>query len=894
MTEVVSQGEASSRDDRALPVIDFIFDVSGMTCAACAQRVQYVASAVEGVSEVEVNLLKATLHLKAQGGDEVVRAVAEAIHKAGYELMVPTGEGVPQEVAQTSEQVSAPKRAAQEQGKRIRELIVCFVFAIPLFYLGMGWMLGWPLPTWFNGSSGAALLGGVQALLCIPIIVACRVRLVRGLQALIYFGPTMDSLIAVGTVASVAWSCVGLVQLCFAAQTGDHHAIYHALHGLSFESVGMILALVILGRTLEANAKSKTTDAVQALIDLAPKTAHRVCNGKEEEIAVDRLALGDMVIVRAGETLPVDGVVRIGGAAVDESALTGEPLPRDVEPGVAVCAATVVANGWIMVEATAAGENTTLASIVRLVDEATASKAPIERMADRVAAVFVPCVMAIAAAAFVVWLVVAQDVTTALSFAVSVLVVSCPCALGLATPTAVMVGMGMGARQGILIRSAASLEALARITTIAFDKTGTLTEGVPSVVGVRIAQGVDEAEVARIAYALEKKSIHPLAHAVVMWAHEILGAEDAGAGSVASEFAVEELTQVAGGGLRALVNGEVAFVGNARFAESEGVVIPGDHAGFDGARTLVHVAYQGRLLATLAIADRVRTTSAPAVAALHALGVKSTLLTGDAEGPAQAVARELGIDAVRAGIMPEHKDEEIRKLQAAGEKVAMVGDGINDAPALARANVGIAVGAGTDVAIRSADVILMRSDPADLVSVIDLSRATLRTIKQNLFWALIYNAICISVAAGLFAPWGISLNPMAGAAAMGLSSLFVVTNALRLRGWKPRVVPTASVHDTPAAAPEVVAASYAGSGDSTTDKENIMATTTRRFTVTGMSCMHCVAHVKAALEGVAGEGSATVDLDRNLAMVTADESITSDQLMAAVVDAGYQIEALSE
>ena len=743
-------------------------------------------------------------------------------------------------------------------------------------------MLGWPEVPGLDGMGNMMAAALTQLLLCVPILLVNRHYFVTGFKTLWHRAPNMDTLIALGSAASFAYSVVSLYRMAWAFGAMDMTAAHEAMHGLSLDSAGMILALIDLGKYFEARAKGKTCDAIAALMDLAPKTATVVRDGAEVSVPTEDVRAGECVIVRAGESVPVDGVVLEGTASIDESAITGEPVPVEKGVGDRVTAATVSGRGWIVVEATAVGEDTTLAGIIRLVDEATSSKAPIERMADRIAGVFVPVVMVIAAVAFVAWMAISGDFATALNHAISILVISCPCALGLATPTAIMVGTGRGAANGVLIKSAEALETACSVDYVVLDKTGTVTAGRPRVTDVELAAGVCEAELVRVAAALERKSEHPLAEAVCAYADETHPGVDAGA-------RVEGFEQVAGGGLAGAVDGRRVLAGNARLMEKSGVDLGVFAQRADvlaaEAKTPLFIAVGGRVLGLVAVADPVKPTSAGAVSRLRALGAKTLLLTGDARLTAEAVARKVGVDEVMAGVLPSQKELRVRELQRAGHRVAMVGDGINDAPALARADVGIAIGAGTDVAIGSADVVLMRSDPADVALAMELSRATMRNIRQNLFWALFYNSICIPVAAGVLMPWGITLNPMIGAAAMGFSSDFVVGNALRLRTWKPSERNGRGA--TPAAAPAVtVTETGAEAGTEAATQPEGRTTMEKKLNVEGMMCQHCVAHVKGALEGVEGVGEVTVDLDAGTATAACAEGVTDEALVAAVKGAG--------
>ena len=855
------------------------FDITGMTCAACSSRVQRAAGEVPGVACANVNLLKNSMELDYDGSPETAAAVVEAIEKSGYGAARRARSG---EKGRGSAPAERPGAAAERAiAEKRNQLIVSAVFSVPLFYVAMGPMFGWPQPPALSGEANLVALGLTQLLLCAPILFVNRHYFITGFKTLAHRAPNMDSLIALGSAASAAWSVAQLYRMAWAAGAGDVATLHDAAHSLYFDSAGMILTLITLGKFFEARAKGRTTDAITALMDLAPKTATVVRDGEEVEVPTEDVQVGERVIVRAGESVPVDGVVVEGAAAVDESAITGESVPVEKGVGDRVTGATVSTRGWFAMEARAVGDDTTLAGIIRLVDEATSSKAPIERMADKIAGVFVPVVIAIAAVTFVAWLALAGDVATALTHAISILVISCPCALGLATPTAIMVGTGRGAANGILIKSAEALETACNVDAVVLDKTGTVTAGEPRVTDVLLAPGVPEAELLRVAAAIERKSEHPLAGAVCSYADE--------KGSDAERGArVERFEQVAGGGLSATVDGAPALAGNVRLMAARGVGLGELEASAaalaDDGKTPLFFSLAGRALGMIAVADPVKPTSAPAIARLRAMGARTVLLTGDQERTAAAVARRVGVDEVIAGVLPAQKEAKVRELQDAGRTVAMVGDGINDAPALARADVGIAIGAGTDVAISSADVVLMHSDPADVATAMELSRATMRNIKQNLFWALFYNAICIPVAAGVLSPWGITLNPMIGAAAMGFSSVFVVSNALRLRTWRPSE--RAASEATPAAEVAVSVESVAGAPAPATERRE--PTMTKTLNVTGMMCQHCVAHVKKALEGVDGVSAVDVNLEAGTATVEAADSVADDALVAAVVEAGYE------
>ncbi len=859
-----------------------VFDVQGMTCASCSAHVEKAANSVSGVSEARVNLLKNSMEVDYDGNPDTLKQISDAVHKAGYEA-TPRSDKKESAAATTADATDASEKVVKQ--KKI-ELISSMAFAIPLLYLAMGEMIGAPVPPAVSGMNGMMNLALTELLLCIPILFICRHYFIGGFRAFLHGSPNMDSLIALGSAASFAYSVVSLYQMANAFVAGDIAAAHHAMHGMYFETAGVILALISLGKFFEARAKGHTTGAISALMNLAPKTAILVKDGIEQEVPADTVMVGDVLVVRAGQSIPVDGQLIEGEGSVDESAITGEPVPVSKTVGDSVTGATVSTGGWFKMRATAVGDDTTLAGIIRLVDEATSSKAPIERLADSIAGVFVPVVIGIALVTFAAWFVFVApgDFAVALSYAVAVLVISCPCALGLATPTAIMVGTGLGASNGILVKSAEALEGAVRATVVVLDKTGTLTEGKPSVTDVLCAGGTSEHQLLEYAYALEQKSEHPLAQAIVTYAQEELG-ESAG-----NSLDVQEFSQVAGGGLTAKVGGKRLVAGNARLMEQEGIstqeLASQAQQLAEQAKTPLYFTLEGKLLGVIAVADKVKQTSASTIARLRAMGVKSVMLTGDQATTANVIGTELGVDQVISDVLPSQKESYIRQFQDAGDNVVMVGDGINDAPALARANVGIAIGAGTDVAIESADIVLMKSDPADVATSIELSRATMTNIKENLFWALFYNTICIPVAMGLLYPFGISLNPMIGAAAMGFSSVFVVCNALRLRTWKPKNTSSATRQDAHDTKPVIDVQSKSTNDASASQKEESYME--KKLNVEGMSCQHCVAHVTQALEAVEGVSKATVSLDEKSAVVELSSDVADSALVDAVVQAGYE------
>lgn len=906
------------------------FDVSGMTCAACSARVEKTTSGVAGVEHVVVNLLKNSMEVEYDGNPATLAAISAAVEKAGYgatprvEATVAAGASSGPATASAARENAAAKEAAHV---RMR-LIVSFVFTIPLFYLSMGHMFGWPIPGIFLGHENMLTFAFTQFLLLLPVVFVNFKFFRVGFKTLFHGSPNMDSLIALGSTASTVYGIVAIYRIGWGMGHGDVDFAHMAAMDLYFESAAMILTLITLGKYFEARAKGKTTDAIAQLMDLSPKTAiRRNVDGAEEEVPAEQVRPGDILIVRAGAGVPVDGVVVEGAGTVDESVITGESVPVEKGVGAAVTGATVNRTGWFAMRAERVGADTVLAGIVCMVDEATSSKAPIEKLADKISGVFVPVVIAIALITFIIWMFVGAGVATALSHAISVLVISCPCALGLATPTAIMVGTGRGAANGILVKSAEALQTAHGVKTVVLDKTGTITKGAPEVCEVLVAGGlfgscgtrfvsatgaIDElksndaiAAFLSLAYSLEKRSEHPLAQAIVAYAE---------ARGVAAQE-VEAFEQVPGGGLRGVVAGRTCLAGNARLMEDGGVDVAAVRERAqclaDEGKTVLYFAVDGELAGIVALADEPKPRSAAALAELSRMGIRTVMLTGDNERTAHAIQKRVGTDDVIAGVLPQGKEEVIRDLQKQGT-VAMVGDGVNDAPALARADVGIAIGAGTDIAIDSADIVLMKSDLADVPAAISLSRATMRNIKQNLFWALIYNVICIPVAAGALSFVGLTLNPMIAAAAMSCSSVCVVSNALRLRGWKPVVLGEVASALEPDAAPDAASgaalASEAGvptmdgpsaeNGDglpvsaghseevqTVKPKEIIME---KKLSVEGMMCQHCVAHVKKALEGIEGVEEAVVDLDSNSATAKLSADVADQVLVDAIVDAGYE------
>ena len=881
------------------------FDVTGMTCAACSARVEKASNKVEGVERATVNLLKNSMEVEYDGNPATVVAICAAVEKAGYgasprvedvsAATAPAGGSAPLASGGNARQEAAAKEARQV---RMR-LIVSFVFTIPLFYLSMGHMFGWPLPAVFLGDENTLIFAFTQFLLLLPVIFVNFKFFRVGFTTLAHGGPNMDSLIALGSTASTVYGIAAIYRIGAALGTGDLSAAHAAAMDLYFESAAMILTLITLGKYFEARAKGKTTDAISQLMDLSPKTAtRRRADGSEEEVPAEQVRPGDILVVKAGEGVPADGTVVEGEGTVDESVITGESVPVEKTVGDPVTGATINRTGWFAMRAERGGADTALAGIIRLVDEATSSKAPIEKMADRISGVFVPVVIAIALVTFVVWLAIGGTIAEAVNHAISVLVISCPCALGLATPTAIMVGTGRGATSGILVKSAEALETACAVKTVVFDKTGTITKGEPQVTDV-VAFGCKASDLVGLALSLERKSEHPLAQAIVAYA-------DA-AGATAQD--VEDFAQVPGGGIEGKVGVVACLAGNARMMDERGVDVSAAAESAarmaDDGKTVLYFAHAGRLVGVIAVADVVKPTSAAAIAELGRMGIDTVMLTGDNERTAAAIQRQVGVGRVIAGVKPDGKERVIRDMAQQG-RVAMVGDGINDAPALARADVGIAIGAGTDIAIESADIVLMHSDLADVPAAIGLSRATMRNIKQNLFWALFYNAICIPVAAGVLSGIGFNLNPMIAAAAMSLSSVCVVSNALRLRTWKPAAIselaegsdPTATqargievrVAEEPSSQEGISVGIAGGEGKDQGEKEIIMEKTLH---VGGMMCQHCVARVKKTLEAIDGVEEAIVDLEGEKATVKLSADVADDVLVSAIVEQDYEAEMMA-
>ena len=851
------------------------YNVTGMSCAACSARVEKAVKKVPGVTSCSVSLLTNSMGVE---GTASPAAILSAVQEAGY------GASPKNASASKASDASADLDALadRETPKLKRRLIASLGFLLVLMYFSMGHMMwGWPLPHWFDGNHVA--MGLVQLLLAGIVMVINQKFFINGFKGLIHGAPNMDTLVALGSMASFVWSTYALFAMTRAQVDGNDELVMHYMMEFYFESAAMILTLITVGKMLEARSKGKTTDALKSLMKLAPKTATLVRDGAEVTVAIADVQKGDVFVVRPGENIPVDGVVLEGTSAVNESALTGESIPVDKAVGDKVSAATTNQSGFLRCEATRVGEDTTLAQIIKMVSDAAATKAPIAKIADTVSGFFVPAVISIAVVTTIVWLLLGHELGYALARGISVLVISCPCALGLATPVAIMVGNGLGAKNGILFKTAASLEAAGRTQIVALDKTGTITEGAPRVTDLLPAEGVTVTELLTLAAALESRSEHPLAKAVLA---------DAEAKAITPPE-VTDFAALPGNGLAAKLDGMDIYAGNAAFIQTK-LTLPAalaqqaEKLAAEG-KTPLFFGGAGRLLGVIAVADTIKEDSPEAIRQLQNMGIRVVMLTGDNQRTADAIGRQAGVDEVIAGVLPDGKEAVIRQLQASG-KVAMVGDGINDAPALTRADTGIAIGAGTDVAIDAADVVLMNSKLSDVPAAIRLSRATLRNIHENLFWAFIYNIIGIPLAAGLFIPFGLTLNPMFGAAAMSLSSFCVVSNALRLNLFD--LHSTSHDHKTasPAAAPVQSAAENNKKSDAEAPEvkteDNPMKKTLK---VEGMMCGHCEARVKKALEALPEVDEAVVSHEAGTAIVTLNAEVADDVLKNAVEAQDYKV-----
>ena len=848
------------------------FNVTGMSCAACSARVEKAVSKVPGVTSCSVSLLTNSMGVE---GTASAADIIKAVQDAGYGAS-PKAAGGAAVASSTNADLDA--LADHETPKLKRRLIASVGFLLVLMYFSMGHMMwGWPLPRWFDGNHIA--MGLVQLLLAGIVMVINQKFFINGFKGLIHRSPNMDTLVALGSMASFVWSTYALFAMTRAQVDGNSELVMHYMMEFYFESAAMILTLITVGKMLEARSKGKTTDALKSLMKLAPKTATLLRDGAEVTVGIEQVQKGDIFVVRPGENVPVDGIVLEGTSAVNESALTGESIPVDKAEGDKVSAATTNQSGFLKCQATRVGEDTTLSQIIKMVSDAAATKAPIAKIADTVSGFFVPAVITIAVITTIVWLLLGRELGYALARGISVLVISCPCALGLATPVAIMVGNGLGAKNGILFKTAASLEAAGRTQIVALDKTGTITSGEPKVTDILPAEGVTEGELLTLAAALERKSEHPLAKAVL--AH-----------TEAQKLDAPEVTDFAalpGNGLAAKLDGVDIFAGSAVFIQTK-VTVPAalqEKAAALSAQGKTPLFFGGadRLLGIIAVADTIKEDSPRAIKELQNMGIRVVMLTGDNQRTADAIGRQAGVDEVIAGVLPDGKEAVIRQLQASG-KVAMVGDGINDAPALTRADTGIAIGAGTDVAIDAADVVLMNSKLSDVPAAIRLSRATLRNIHENLFWAFIYNVIGIPLAAGVFIPFGLTLNPMFGAAAMSLSSFCVVSNALRLNLFDLHSTKRDHAPKNASSLPAALTQPAAVENKESTKEDNSMKKT---LNVEGMMCGHCEARVKKALEALPEVDEAVVSHEAGTAIVTLNAEVADDVLKKAVEDQDYKV-----
>ena len=838
------------------------YNVTGMTCAAGQARVEKVVSKVPGVTSVSVSLLTNSMGVE---GTALSTDIVAAVEKAGYHASV---KGAEKESSQGAEAL-----ADTETPKLLKRLIISLIFLMPLMYLSMGHMMwNWPLPGFLNNNHVG--MGLAQLLFTVIIMVINQRFFISGFTSLIHRAPNMDTLVAMGATAAFSYSTYALFAMTVAQTAGNNKLVMSYMHEFYFESAAMILTLITLGKTLEAYSKGKTTDALKSLMNLAPKMATVVRNGQEQIISAEQVKKGDIFLVKPGESIPVDGIVLEGNSAIDEAALTGESIPVDKAEGDNVSAATINQSGFLKCEATRVGEDTTLSQIIKMVSDAAATKAPIAKIADKVSGIFVPAVITIAVITIIGWLLAGQTVGFALARGISVLVISCPCALGLATPVAIMVGNGVGAKNGILFKTAVSLEEAGKVDIVALDKTGTITTGQPKVTDIFPADGISEKELLEVAFALEKKSEHPLAKAIVEYGNE-------------KKFTVpvvEDFQAVPGNGLTGTLNNKTLIGGNLLFIEkslsiSEKIKHSAEQLASAG-KTPLFFAKENRLLGMIAVADVIKEDSPQAIKELKAMGIHVVMLTGDNERTAKAIGEQAGVDNVIAGVLPDGKESVIRALGEKG-KVAMVGDGINDAPALTRADIGIAIGAGTDVAMDAADVVLMKSKLADVPAAIRLSRGVLRNIHENLFWAFFYNTIGIPLAAGLLIPvLGWKLNPMFGAAAMSLSSFCVVTNALRLNLLNIRSTKKDKKKQ------KAIDVSIININNNEKKEVNEM---TKTMNIKGMMCGHCEAAVKKALEALPEVASAEVSHEKGTAVVTLEKEIADDVLKKTIEDKDYEV-----
>lgn len=837
------------------------FDVTGMTCSACSAHVEKSVRKLQGVKSVAVSLLQNSMTVDYDGDILDSNDIIKAVKHGGY------GAGVAGKKDNT-----APKSVDDSAKKMKKRMIWSIAFLIPLFYICMGHMFNIPIPAIFTGHKNMMIFALTQLFLTIPIVILNKHYFVNGFKNLVHLSPNMDTLIALGATAAGGYSVIQLFVMAYAMGRGNMSAAHDSMMNLYFESCGMILALITVGKYMEARSKSKTSQAIEKLINLAPKTAVVIRDGTELEIPVEQVALDDVFVIRSGKAIPCDGEIIEGICSVDQSAITGESIPVSKEESDTIMAGTICTTGYAKAVCRKTAENSTLSQIIALVEEASSSKAPISKLADKVSGVFVPIVITIALIAIIVWLIIGASFASALSVGIAVLVISCPCALGLATPTAIMVGTGKGAENGILVKSAESLEIAHKITTVVLDKTGTVTEGKPVVTDIITIEGITEAQLLSSAYPLEKSSSHPLSNAVCEYAESNFNLS-----AKCSNY-----SEIQGKGVSATVDGKTVLAGNLRFMQENNIDVTAlsqqSQSLANNGKTPLFFSRDGKLLGIIAVADTVKNTSKNAIAQMKNMGMKVIMLTGDNQRTANAIQEQIQADEVIAEVLPQDKEAEIRRLQEQGEKVAMIGDGINDSPALARADVGIAIGAGQDIAIESADIVLMKSDLQDAAKAFALSKAVIKNIKENLFWALFYNSLGIPLAAGVFYPiFGWTLNPMFGAAAMSLSSFFVVTNALRLKFFKPKfdIVPYESIN-----------------ADKTIETKG-NDTMKKVMKIEGMMCGHCTGRVDKVLNALDGV-EATVSLEDKAAYLTITGDISNEILKSTVEAEGYEVTEINE
>ena len=867
------------------------FDVTGMTCSACSSRVEKCVRQLDGLHDVTVNLLTNSMQVEFDTEKLSTDTIIQAVTQAGYGASVKTDPAHPTQT-QTTASIKRENPVEAQMNEMKHRLIVSFVFLIPLMYVSMGHMIGLPLPGFLSGHTNAVSFAFTQFLLALPIAYVNRKFYTKGFSTLAHGAPNMDSLVALGSAAAMTYGIFAIYRMSYGLGIGNMELVARYHENLYFESSVMILALITIGKYLETRSKGKTSEALTHLMDMAPKTATIERNGTQLEVPVEQVMIGDTVLVKPGQRIPVDGIITEGHTSIDQSAITGESIPVEKEPGDSVIGATINKGGFIRFTANKVGNDTTFAQIIRLVEDASATKAPIAKLADQIAGIFVPIVMGISLITAAIWILSGATFEFALNCAISVLVISCPCALGLATPVAIMVGTGKGAEHGILIKSGQALETAHNINTVVLDKTGTITQGKPMVTDVQTLLPKQNAFIS-IAAALEQNSEHPLADAVMQYAKTL-------------QIAIPSVTQflsLPGRGVEAYIDGKYYCAGNIRLMQEKNISLTQWEDTLDTlttqGKTPLIFADDKQIIGIIGAADVVKPTSKQAIQQLKAMGVQVVMLTGDNAQTAKAIQAQLGIDEVIAEVLPQDKEQKIASLQADGKVVAMVGDGVNDAPALARANVGLAIGAGTDVALDSADVVLMKNDLLDVVTAIQLSKATIRNIKQNLFWAFFYNCLCIPLAAGVFYhAFGLLLNPMIGAAAMSCSSIFVVSNALRLRGFHPTLPNTQEITKSN----EEISVNiiiHADKQMQNTSVENNLNnneganTMKKTMIIEGMMCPHCQNAVTKALNGLDGV-SCTVSLEDKAAYITTEGIVSDDDMKQVVIDGGYKVISLTD